>query len=344
MEKLVQKENDISLSNKQSTLDTNKNSILFYNNGNYFSFGKDNTISNKFAPNTSTFNIKETLKKPIGNTNTNNNTFLNKKRKLMTSEELELEQIERERKEVKKMMQKNMALYYRTKSGTTTIVSKIKENIYNTGNNNINKNAILNNYINNNKLNFSGNNSYALNFMKEKGIIKNPEMQKPIVPNNNNIVNETIIVPQPPQEKAVDIINTDINKNNNNNNNNEVSVEDKIQNNNEKEENDNIIQKDNDVIEEKENKIIENESEIKITENGDSNIPLKEKTPNKESSYMTKVKKLGSMSKLDLCNKIQKYTEVCQEVLKEQNGEGFTEEKEKKGKNKKGQKGKKKKK
>ena len=119
MDQILQKENNINNSNKQSTLDSNKNSILFCNNGNYFSFGKDNSLNNKIAPNTSSFNIKENIRK-TDNININNNSFLNKKRKLMTSEELELEQIERERKEVKKMMQKNMALYYRTKSGTTT--------------------------------------------------------------------------------------------------------------------------------------------------------------------------------------------------------------------------------
>ena len=46
MDQILQKENNINNSNKQSTLDTNKNSILFYNNGNYFSFGKDNSLTN----------------------------------------------------------------------------------------------------------------------------------------------------------------------------------------------------------------------------------------------------------------------------------------------------------
>ena len=53
MEQILNKENDINNSNKQSTLDTNKNSILFFNSGKYFSFGKDNIIDNKLAPNTS---------------------------------------------------------------------------------------------------------------------------------------------------------------------------------------------------------------------------------------------------------------------------------------------------
>ena len=42
------------------------------------------------------------------------------------------------------------------------------------------------------------------------------------------------------------------------------------------------------------------------------------------------------MSKLPLCNKIQKYTEICQEVLKEQEkGEDIEEKKEKEKKDKK---------
>ena len=54
----------------------------------------------------------------------------------------------------------------------------------------------------------------------------------------------------------------------------------------------------------------------------------------KENSYLTKIKELGSMSKLSLCNKIQKYTEVCQQVLKEQenDGEEINEESDKKQK------------
>ena len=64
------------------------------------------------------------------------------------------------------------------------------------------------------------------------------------------------------------------------------------------------------------------------------------KTPNKESSYLTKVKKLGSMSKLSLCNKIQKYTEICQEVLKEQENKEGGKDKKKKEEKKEEKKGK----
>lgn len=62
MEQILNKENYINNSNRQSTLDTNKNSILFFNKGNYFSFGKDNIIDNKIAPNTSSFNIRDSFK------------------------------------------------------------------------------------------------------------------------------------------------------------------------------------------------------------------------------------------------------------------------------------------
>ena len=350
-DQLLQKENNINYSNKQSTLDTNKNSILFYNNGNYFSFGKDNSLTNKIAPNTSSFNIKENIRKS-DNININNTSFLNKKRKLMTSEELELEQIERERKEVKKMMQKNMALYYRTKSGTTTIVSKIRDNIYST-NNNINKNAILNNYIQsntnntvniNNKFNcpvnqnINKNNSYVMNFLKEKGINKNNNVQK-IVDTNNNI-NKTEISKNSPKKEIIEIINTDINIDNefSVNEQNDIKKGDIIGLDEEKEKEE--IYKDE---EDNNNNNIEKEPENENIEKEEIMNNLVAKTPNKESSYLVKIKQLGSMSKLSLCNKIQKYTEICQEVLKEQeNGEENDEEKEKPKKGQKQKKNKKK--
>ena len=333
MEQILQKENNINNSNKQSTLDTNKNSILFYNSGNYFSFGKDNTIASKLTPNTSSFNLKENIKKSEDNIITN--SFLKKKRKLMTSEELELEQIERERKEVKKMMQKNMELYYRTKSGTTTIVSKIRDNIYNTNNNTINKSAILNDYIknnnnniNDNKFNFHNNqninknNSYALNFMKEKLINKIKDAPK----NDKSIIgiNNTEIINNPPKENIIEIINTDIIKDN------KVSVKNE---NDKKQEN--IIDLDEDKEKEGINNAEEIEDKKKVKEIETENVEKEyiagnsaSKTPNKESSYLTKMKQLGSMSKLSLCNKIEKYTEICQEVLKEQrNEEDIKEEK-----------------
>ena len=348
MDQILQKENNINNSNKQSTLDTNKNSIIFYNNSNYFSFGKDNSLSNKIAPNTSSFNIKENIRK-TDNINFNNNSFLNKKRKLMTSEELELEQIERERKEVKKMMQKNMALYYRTKSGTTTIVSKIRDNIYNTNNNNINKNAILNNYIQNNSNstnnkfncplnpNLNKNNSYMMNFIREKGINKKNDVQK--IVNTNNSINKTDIVNNSPKKEIIEIINTDINIDNkiSFNEQNDIKKDDIICLNEEKEKEE--INKD----EEDNNKNVEKESDNENIEKEEIIINSSKKTPNKESSYLTKIKQLGSMSKLSLCNKIQKYTEICQEVLKEQeNGEEINEEKEKPKKGQKKKKNKKK--
>ena len=301
MEQLYNKENIINNSNRQSTLDTNKNSSLFYNSGKYFTFGKDNIIDNKFTPNTSSFNIRESFKKPIENTLINNNSFLNKKRKLMTSEELELEQIQREREEVKKMMKKNMDLYNRTKSGTTTIVSKVRDTIY--GLNNLAKN---NNNVNNNK------SVYAMNFSREKALKNINEINKKINENNMKQKQTNIY-----QGKIIEIINTDILPENNN-----------IINNDTEKKNENTIE----LNEEKENIEQEKENELILSK---ENNTIK-KTPYKENSYLLKIKELGSMSKLSLCNKIQKYTEVCQQVLKEQeNGEEIVQESKKKKKGKK---------
>lgn len=305
MEQILNKENYINNSNRQSTLDTNKNTILFFNKGNYFSFGKDNIIDNKIAPNTSSFNIRDSFKKPLdNNSGNNNNSFLNKKRKMMTSEELELEQIQREREEVKKMMKKNMDLYNRTKSGTTTIVSKVRDTIY--GLNNLAKNNMMNN-------NIIRSNSYVNNFSREKALNRIKELNKKI--NENNIKQEKQ-QPNIYQGKTIEIINTDI-------------LPEKISSdNNEPENNNNIIE----LNEEKENNEQERlfDKEIKINKDAIS----EKKTPLKENSYLTKIKELGSMSKLSLCNKIQKYTEVCQQVLKEQenDGEEINEESDKKQK------------
>ena len=327
MQKPIHNENDINSSNKQSsTLDTNKNNIIFYKNGTYFSFGKDNSLNNKLTPTTSSFNFKENIRKSFDATNLNNNSFLNKKRKLMTSEELELEQIAREREEVRKMMKKNMALYYRTKSGTTRVVSKIKDDIYN--NNNFSKNIILNNYINNNSnnnnnqfpiMNKNISNSYEMNIMKEKGINKINNIKKNEVDDKKNDNNKNS-----KPEQIIEIINTDINP---------VSV-----NNKEEDKNDNII----DLFEEKEEKEDEKAQEVEVNNTGNEEKVCNSaiKTPNKESSYLTKVKKLGSMSKLSLCNKIQKYTEICQEVLKEQENKEGGKKKKKKEEKKKEKKGK----
>ena len=305
MEQILNKENYINNSNRQWTLDTNKNSIIFFNKGNYFSFGKDNIIDNKIAPNTSSFNIRDSFKKPlVNNSGNNNNSFLNKKRKMMTSEELELEQIQREREEVKKMMKKNMDLYNRTKSGTTTIVSKVRDTIY--GLNNLAKNNMMNN-------NIIRSNSYVNNFSREKALNRIKELNKKI--NENNIKQEKQ-QPNIYQGKTIEIINTDI-------------LPEKISSdNNEPENNNNIIE----LNEEKENNEQETlfDKEIKINKDAIS----EKKTPLKENSYLTKIKELGSMSKLSLCNKIQKYTEVCQQVLKEQenDGEEINEESDKKQK------------
>ena len=300
MEQILNKENDINNSNKQSTLDTNKNSFLFFNSGKYFSFGKDNIIDNKFAPNTSSFNIRESLKKPLNNNLMNNNTFLNKKRKLMTSEELELEQIQREREEVKRMMKKNMDLYNRTKSGTTTIVSKVRETIH--GLNNLAKNT------NNNMINKTS--GYSANFLREKAMNKINLINKKINENNMKQEQQSDIF----KGKTIEIINTDMLPKNNSIANNEIVNENSIE-----------------LNEEKENTEQNKENEIELNKKNTN-----KKTPVKENSYLSKIKQLGSMSKLDLYGKIQKYTEICQQVLEEQeNGEEKIHESEKKQKGKK---------
>ena len=336
MEQLLNKENDMNINNQISAQGTNnKNNIIFFNSEKYFSFGKDNIIENKASPNTSCFNIRESLKKPVDNIMSNNNSFLNKKRKLMTSEELELEQIQREREEVKKMMKKNMALYNRTKSGTTTIVSKVRESIY--GNNNYNKINVNN--INNN-FSINKNNGYAMNFLREKAMNKINELNKKIEENNNKIKKEQQLNNinnssfNKKNEKVYEIINTNIIPEKTNEIEVQTDKEIEVKHNNEDEDKqDNEIEliKENDqIIKEKEKEIIND----KIEEIKD----IAKKTPIKESSYLTKIKKLGSMSKLSLCNKIQKYTEICQQVLKEQeNGdENIIEEKKKsKGKGRK---------
>ena len=315
MEQLLNKENNINFFNQISTAGTNKNNVLFYNNGKYFSFGKDNSIDIKSSPYTSSFNIRESLKKPVDNIiSNNNNSFLNKKRKLMTSEELELEQIQREREEVKKMIKKNMALYNRTKSGTTAIVSKVKETIYGLNNPNKNNFPIKNNISNMNK---SG--GYAMNFLREKAMNKINELNKKIEENNNKAkIMQRDIHPTIENQKEIkyEIINTNIDP--------QII--------NEKEEyNKNEIKLD----EEKEEIIFENENEIKYNIKEENKVPV-DITPSKENSYLSKIKELGSMSKLSLCNKIKKYTEICQQVLKEQeNGEGIKAEEKKKGKGRK---------
>ena len=315
MEQIFNKENYLNNSNRQSTLDPNinKNTTIFFNKGKYFSFSKDNTIDTKIAPNTSSFNIRESFKKPIDiNLANNNSSFLNKKRKLMTSEELELEQIQREREEVKKMMKKNMDLYNRTKSGTTTIVSKVRDTIL--GLNNLSKNNILNN-------NIIKTNSYANNFSREKALNRIKELNKKI--NENNIKREQSQQPNLYKGRTIEIINTDILPEPINLVNNET---------------DNNCKKSIELNEEKENieEDILIDKDIKLNEE----IISEKKTPLKENSYLTKIKELGSMSKLSLCNKIQKYTEICKQVLKEQeNGEieinKESDKKQKKGRKKK---------
>ena len=220
----------------------------------------------------------------------------------MTSEELELEQIQREREEVKRMMKKNMDLYNRTKSGTTIIVSKVRETIH--GLNNLAKNT------NNNIINKTS--GYSANFLREKAMNKINQINKKI--NENKMKQEQ--QPNIFKGKTIEIINTDILPKNN------IIANNEIENANE-----NIIE----LNEEKENTEQNKENEIELNKKNTN-----KKTPVKENSYLSKIKQLGSMSKLDLYGKIQKYTEICQQVLEEQeNGEENIHESEKKQKGKK---------
>ena len=152
------------------------------------------------------------------------------------------------------------------------------------------------------------------NFSKEKALNRIKELNKKI--NENNIKQEKSQKSNLYEGKVIEIINTDIpaqikHVNNEHDNNKKNSLE---------------------LNEEKENNEQESiiEKEIQLNE---EIIPEK-KTPIKENSYLTKIKELGSMSKLSLCNKIQKYTEICKQVLKEQeNGEEeINEESDKKQK------------
>ena len=114
--------------------------------------------------------------------------------------------------------------------------------------------------------------------------------------------------------KTIEIINTEIFPKNNSIANNEIVNENSIE-----------------LNEEKENTEQNKENEIELNKKNTN-----KKTPVKENSYLSKIKQLGSMSKLDLYGKIQKYTEICQQVLEEQeNGEENIHESEKKQKGKK---------
>lgn len=199
----------------------------------------------------------------------------------MTSEELELEQIEKERKEVKEMMRKNMALYYRLNNiHTTQIIPKntSKPKKYSEIQNNIFNSFPINN------INLTNN--------SKQNILKTKEL-------NNIINNTTTSIINKPKEIIIECKN-------------ELffmkKKEKKVSNTIElKEEEENCKEG---------KKVKKNKKEVKKMKNEKiSNAP---KTPMKDSLYLKKVKELGSMSKLSLYNKIKKCTEVCKEVLKQQ--------------------------
>lgn len=71
------------------------------------------TLENSLAFNTTTKKNIENIKIPFQNFD-KKFEFLNKKRKILTSEEIELQKIEKERNEAKKIMEKNRSIYYKS--------------------------------------------------------------------------------------------------------------------------------------------------------------------------------------------------------------------------------------
>ena len=185
-------ENDINFSNELQFSEKNKKISSFINDSNNFTFTKYGTSQKNFNNNNSNFLL---------NNNSNNNTLLNKKRKYMTSEELELEQIEKERKEVREMIRKNMALYYKMNNiqtakiipnQTTKIITETSIN-----NNKVNASVDNNNYFNKFEKNKQKLNSYV-------NIFKQNEINQIFIKNKNNegVENKA--------KKILELINTDI--------------------------------------------------------------------------------------------------------------------------------------
>ena len=313
-------ENNINFSNELQFSEKNKKISSFIKDSNNFTFTKYGTSQKNFNNDTSNFLL---------NNNSNNNTLLNKKRKYMTSEELELEQIEKERKEVREMIRKNMALYYKMNNiQTAKIIPNQTTKI------------ITESSINNNKVNVSvvNNNNYFNKFEKNKqklnsyvNIFKQNEINQISIKNKNNEGNEN------KAKTILELINTDIEpvkfekkeeKVNEGKTKEEKISEEKINEEKVKEENieDNFEEKNDECISLNENICEEKKSNKKGKKNKKQidqevegvNSTSPYKTPDKENLYLKKMKELGSLSKLSLCNKIQKYTEICQEVLKQQ--------------------------
>ena len=306
-------ENNINNSNLITYSAKNENSTPFFKNFQNFTFGKydtDSTFKNdkNFIPKTSNFFVKDNNTFKMNN-NVNilsTKTFLNKKRKYMSSEELELEQIEKERKEVKEMMRKNMATYYRMNNIQITKIIPKKSNTYNKNNNN---NI---NYSNTNSFllpinNINKTNGYVNNFLRAKEfhkIINNTTTNNihNLIKNAN--ISEKIDLPIETQE----IINIDT----------ATEKKDEVNTLKEKqseEKNNNINLKEEKIEEKIVNKNDKNKENI---EKNVSTPPSLSTTPNKDNLYLKKMQELGSMSKLSLCNKIKKCTEICKEVIKQQ--------------------------
>lgn len=309
-------ENDINISSNLIFSEKNKEKLCNITDLTDFTFSKDLNKENK--QNNNNINTSNFLLKDSEIKNNDNKTFLNKKRKYMTSEEIELEQIEKERKEMKEMIRKNMALYQRMNNIQIKKVipaeqktdNKQKIEINNFPNKNNGK-IFNNNNLNLIKENKKGNN-YVVNYLKKKELVTDINKTNSNNKNfgalkeNNDIIKEK-------KKEIIEEINTDIVEN---------KIGDKA---NDKEKNIEL----NEEINEEENgdKKIENNDDIKNNDN--KGIIQVGKSPNKnndkESLYLKKMKELGNLSKLDLCKKIEKYTEICQEVLKQQEKRNKTE-------------------
>ena len=227
------------------------------------------------------------------------------------------------------MIRKNMALYYKMNNiQTAKIIPNQTTKI------------ITESSINNNKVNVSvvNNNNYFNKFEKNKqklnsyvNIFKQNEINQISIKNKNNEGNEN------KAKTILELINTDIEqvkfekkeeKVNEGKTKEEKIIEEKINEEKVKEENmeDNFEEKNDECISLNENICEEKKSNKKGKKNKKQkdqevegvNSTSPYKTPDKENLYLKKMKELGSLSKLSLCNKIQKYTEICQEVLKQQ--------------------------
>lgn len=359
-----------STTNQQQTKLANNYSIPFENQSKtLFSFGKPNENINSInIPSTSQFSFKsdsiknnfnvQSQKKP---TSFKNNleyltkseyvspfieySMLGKKRKQKTSEELEIEKIEREKQEIKKMMQKNMKMYNRSRNfipmtiapspltiikpfnlSTNHATKYIKERQASTPFETQQLNQKIKNKIEKKLETFQSKNTF--NKLKCNSYLDTyvPKQQNKTIDLNENNEQSSIQNLRTPkifkqikelEDKEKEILTKKLF-------NNEVkNAETNIEKNEEK----NEEQKDEKIISPKTPK-----EEQKTIEN--YKTPEKEELM-QENLYQKMTKQLGTMSKLSLCSQIEKYTEICQKVLEQQTPNKITPPQEKANENKK---------